>query len=57
MSRFKRAHEMFRTKTSEGTTGDVVAHADADAFIAELRSEGATVLKRVRPDEPAGDIS
>jgi ABC-2 type transport system ATP-binding protein len=35
--------EIFKTKTGEGTT-EYVVRANADAFIAELRSEGATVL-------------
>ncbi len=39
--------EIFRTKVGEGTgegTTEYIVRADADAFIAELRSQGATVL-------------
>jgi ABC-2 type transport system ATP-binding protein len=35
--------EVFKTKASEGTT-EYIVRADADSFIAELRSQGATVL-------------
>jgi len=35
--------EVFRTKTSEGTT-EYIVRANADPFIAELRNQGATVL-------------